>query len=91
MQRRQFLTAAGLLSASAPFSTNMAATNNMATLQSTKPFNLHFAPHEGMFRHHAGENILDQIRFAADQGFTAWEDNGMPNRTPEEQKAIGNY
>ncbi|MEL6358274.1 MAG: TIM barrel protein, partial [Bacteroidota bacterium] len=34
-------------------------------------------------------DILDQISFAADQGFTAWEDNGMPNRSPEEQKAIG--
>ncbi len=48
-----------------------------------------FAPHVGMFKHHAGEDILDQIRFAADQGFTAWEDNGMPGRDLETQKAMG--
>lgn len=48
-----------------------------------------FAPHVGTFRHHGGEDILDQIRWAADQGFTAWEDNGMPNRTPAVQEQIG--
>ena len=29
---------------------------------------------------------LDQIRFAADQGFTAWEDNGMMGRDPNFQE-----
>ena len=52
-------------------------------------FNLHFAPHAGMFKNHAGEDILDQITYAAEQGFTAWEDNGMPNREPELQTKIG--
>ncbi|MBC6995177.1 TIM barrel protein [Neolewinella lacunae] len=52
-------------------------------------FKLAFAPHDGMFRHHAGENILDQINWAADQGFTAWEDNGFPNREQSEQTKIG--
>ena len=53
------------------------------------PFGLAFAPHDGMFRASAGEDVLDQIRYAADQGFTAWEDNGMPNREPELQEQIG--
>lgn len=48
-----------------------------------------FAPHDGMFRHSAGEDIIDQIRFAADQGFTAWEDNGLAGRPVEEQIRIG--
>lgn len=52
-------------------------------------FTLALAPHAGMFKHHAGEDILDQIRFAADQGFTAWEDNGMKRRSPELQSSIG--
>ena len=52
-------------------------------------FNLAFAPHEGMFAQHAGDNILDQIEWAADQGFHAWEDNGMPNREPAMQEKIG--
>ena len=54
------------------------------------PFSLPFAPHDGMFAAHAGPDLLDQIRFAADQGFTAWEDNGMPGREPQVQEAIGN-
>ena len=53
------------------------------------PFELAFAPHDGMFRASAGADVLDQIRYAADQGFTAWEDNGMPNREPELQEQIG--
>ena len=52
-------------------------------------FRLNYAPHPGMFKASAGANVLDQIRFAADQGFTAWEDNGMPKRSPEEQTQIG--
>ena len=41
-----------------------------------------------MFRHHAGDDLVDQIHFAADQGFTAWEDNGMKGRSMETQNAI---
>ncbi|MEL6142297.1 MAG: xylose isomerase, partial [Bacteroidota bacterium] len=72
MQRRQFLTTATILSATAPLTSTMAAESNYATLKSSEKFNMHFAPHAGMFRHHAGDDILDQISFAADQGFTAW-------------------
>lgn len=48
-----------------------------------------FAPHPGMFKVSGGKDVLDQIRFAHDQGFTAWEHNPMPNETPELQKQIG--
>ncbi len=51
-------------------------------------FNLQYAPHDGMFKAHAGESILDQLRFMADQGFTAFEDNEMKNRSMDEQRAI---
>ena len=57
--------------------------------RSEEAFNLAFAPHAGMFSHQAGDDILDQIRWAADQGFRAWEDNGMGGRTPEMQEKIG--
>lgn len=43
-------------------------------------FNLNYAPHIGMFKHSAGDNIIDQLRYMADQGFTAFEDNEMRNR-----------
>ncbi len=44
------------------------------------PFNLKFAPHLGMFKHHAGEDPIDQLNFMADQGFVAFEDNNMRTR-----------
>jgi hydroxypyruvate isomerase len=53
-----------------------------------RSFRLKYAPHFGMFRHHAGEDLVDQLRFGADQGFTAWEDNGMGGRPVEVQERI---
>lgn len=52
-------------------------------------YKLRYAPHDGMFRHSGGEDILDQLRFMADQGFTAFEDNGMSGRTVEQQEKMG--
>lgn len=89
MQRRSFIRTAGLIGAASTASLAASSASVPPLTSSSTPFNMHFAPHAGMFKHHAGEDILDQIRFAADQGFTAWEDNGMPNRTVETQKAIG--
>lgn len=51
-------------------------------------FKLDYAPHFGMFRNSAGEDVLDQLRFMADQGFQALEDNNMRGRPVEEQNAI---
>ena len=47
-----------------------------------------FAPHFGMFANSAGEDLIDQLRFAADQGFYAWEDNPMKDRNIEDQSRI---
>ena len=43
-------------------------------------FNLNYAPHIGMFKHHAGDDVIDQLNLMADQGFTAFEDNNMQTR-----------
>jgi hydroxypyruvate isomerase len=43
------------------------------------PFKLKYAPHFGMFKHSAGADPVDELKFAADEGFTAWEENGMRN------------
>jgi len=51
-------------------------------------FTLAYAPHFGMFRHSAPGGLLDEIRFAHDQGFRAWEDNRMSMRSLEDQNAI---
>ncbi len=42
-----------------------------------------------MFENNAGKNPLDQLKFMADQGFTAVEDNGMMDRTPALQEKMG--
>lgn len=59
-------------------------------------FSLKFAPHlgllrpdQGMFRHHAGDDPVDQVKFMADQGFTAMEDNWMKARDVDTQTRIG--
>lgn len=51
-------------------------------------FKLKYAPHFGMFRNHAGEDLLDQVQFMADAGFTAMEDNGMKGRDISMQEKI---
>jgi hydroxypyruvate isomerase len=53
-----------------------------------KPFNLKYAPHLGMFTAHAGNDPVDQLNFMADQGFTAFEDNGMKSRSIETQEKM---
>jgi hydroxypyruvate isomerase len=53
-----------------------------------EPFQLDYAPHFGMFCHHAGEDVLGQLRFMADEGFRALEDNWMARRAVAEQEAI---
>lgn len=80
--------ATGLLSGAA---CSVGLDGSLAAAQETQAskFRMKFAPHDGMFRHSAGEDIVHQIEFAADQGFTAWEDNGLAGRPIEEQNRIG--
>jgi len=40
-----------------------------------------------MFSQHGGDDV-GQLEFAAEQGFTAWEDNGMAGRSVEQQTKI---
>ncbi|MFN4146852.1 MAG: hydroxypyruvate isomerase family protein [Runella sp.] len=52
-------------------------------------FKLAYAPHFGMFANSAGKDPMDQLKFMADVGFTALEDNGMMSKPPELQSKIG--
>ena len=54
-----------------------------------EPFNLNYAPHFGMFKNSAGNDLIDQLHFMADQGFASLEDNGMMNRDIAMQNKIG--
>ena len=51
-------------------------------------YNLNYAPHLGMFRHHVGNNPIDQLNFMADKGFRAFEDNDMRKREVGLQKKM---
>ena len=64
------------------------AASETASKMST-PFKLKYAPHFGMFKNSAGDDLIDQIKFMADQGFTAFEDNGMMGRDVALQEKIG--
>ncbi|WP_454882914.1 hydroxypyruvate isomerase family protein [Sphingomonas oryzagri] len=52
----------------------------------TARFSLKFAPHEGSFATRG--NLVEQIAYAADQGFTAWEDNEAASRPVAQQEAM---
>jgi hydroxypyruvate isomerase len=57
--------------------------------QAKRKFQLNYAPHFGMFRQHAGNDLVAQLEFMAAEGFTALEDNGMRDRPVAEQELIG--
>jgi hydroxypyruvate isomerase len=42
-----------------------------------------------MFKSSGGKDIIDQINFCHEMGFTAFEHNGMKRETPEKQQQIG--
>lgn len=60
----------------------------LAQAEKSPPFALNYAPHFGMFKNSAPGGVLDELQFAYDHGFRAWEDNGMSARPLEDQKAI---
>jgi hydroxypyruvate isomerase len=52
------------------------------------PFKMKYAPHFGMFSQNAGEELLDQLQYMSEMGFTAMEDNGMKQREVSMQAKI---
>lgn len=88
MDRRQFMTA-GVASGLAALSMSAAAKAEEGTKsEAGGKFKLKYAPHFGMFSHHAGNDVIDQIKFMSDQGFRAVFDNGIQGRPVAEQEAI---
>lgn len=82
MTRREFLPSASIMAAAA------AGLGCTPIIGNPNSFSMHYAPHFGMFKHSAGDDLVDQLNFAADQGFTAWEDNGMKGRSTDTQDGI---
>jgi len=85
MKRRDFLATG--------FGAGVAALSTQKLTAQTKGennFKLKYAPHFGMFKNHAGDDFIDQLKFIADVGFRALEDNGMKGRPIEVQNKIAN-
>lgn len=89
MNRRSFIqkgALAGSLFTLAP--TLLAHNFREQTISQKHQFHLHYAPHIGMFKAHAGEDVVAQLEFMAAQGFTAFEDNEMAQRSIAEQERM---
>lgn len=82
MNRRHFLGAA----TAAPLVARTPASASAAPRG--ERFRLKYAPHFGMFENSAGPDLVDQLKFMADEGFSALEDNWMANRSVEEQELL---
>ena len=82
MSRRDFMGAAAAAVAISTAASAVRAANP------SKKFKLKYAPPFGMFRHHAGNDPIDQLKFMADQGFTAMFDNGLMRKPRDLQEKI---
>ena len=82
MLRRRFLHTSSLLTSGLMSTFNIDLPN---IFRNSNKFNLKYAPHFGMFKNLAGDNLIDQLNYIADQGFTAFEDNNLKKRTVDFQ------
>ena len=89
MKRREFLATSAAAAAALTATTAAVADGHGDKKDHGGKFKLKYAPSPGQFKHHAGNDYLDQIQFAADQGFRAWEDNGLARQSPEMQEKVG--
>ncbi len=85
MLRRSFLNTSGLVASGMMSTLNFDLLN---IFQSSNKFNLKYAPHFGMFKNLAGDNLIDQLNYIAEQGFTAFEDNNLKKRTVDFQEKM---
>jgi len=86
MDRRKFLAAG--IAAGAGVSAGVSSVSAQQKKSNTARFKLRYAPGFSSFRGHVGNDIIDNIKFAADQGFTAMFDNGLGGKPPELQDKI---
>jgi len=88
MHRRKFVKQNMAAIAAASLS-GLAWTNPLTAMEENL-FQLNYAPHFGMFKHHAGDDLMSQLDFMAENGFRALEDNEMKSRDVATQQKIAN-
>jgi hydroxypyruvate isomerase len=89
MKRRDFVKSGMAFGTTALASSATLAASLTNHPKAAHQFKMKYAPHFGMFKESAGEDPIAQLRFMADQGFTALEDNGMMGRDVALQTKIG--
>jgi len=88
MKRRNFIQKTALSSGALSLGGALAYGADKKNVAPHK-FNLKYGPHFGMFKNSAGDDLIAQLDFMAEQGFTAFEDNGMMGRDVSMQTKIG--
>jgi hydroxypyruvate isomerase len=90
MQRRSFLKSSAVATGAIITEgvTHASENKSFTPANGKHQFKLKYAPHFGMFIQSAGEDLMDQLQFMADAGFTAMEDNGMKGRAIDTQEKI---
>ncbi len=88
IHRREFLATTVAAAAASALPRNLRGQPQTQGRADPSFFKLKYAPHLGMFKHHAGDDPVDQLNFMADEGFTALEDNGMMGRPVEVQEKM---
>lgn len=86
--RRSFLRKATAGAAAAAVSRVTTAEAQRSPATQRRAFRLRYAPHFGMFRAHAGEDLVAQLEFMRGEGFMALEDNEMRSRPIADQERI---
>lgn len=87
MSRRTFLKNS-IAAATLPLFGFQSIDRNRLEGVDNSPFNLNYAPHFGMFKSHAGEDLISQLDFMAEYGFKSFEDNEMRMRPKAIQNQI---
>jgi hydroxypyruvate isomerase len=88
ISRRGFMGVAAGAAMAATTVTSLAQGQDATSAKPNRKFQLRYAPSLGQFRNHAGKDPIDNIKFAADEGFRAMFDNGFMRKSPEQQEAI---
>jgi hydroxypyruvate isomerase len=89
--RRRFIKKAALTGSAviaAPSIIGASFQSEKKISDAAEPFKLKYAPGFGMFPEHSGKDLIDEIKFCKDMGFRAMFDNGLMNRSVEEQEKI---
>ena len=88
MSTRKNITRRNFMASAATAAVAASAITSTAKADASGKFKLKYAPSFGTFRQHAGNDPIDQLKFMADQGFSAMFDNGLMGKPVDLQNKI---